>query len=104
MAHEICDDRNGPARNLMYIALELVLLEIVTGRKSVDNSQENTEPQKSLVGRVWDLYGRQQLMSAMDEKLCENFNREQAECLVVVGLWCGHPDRTSRPSIREAAI
>ncbi|KAG2310529.1 hypothetical protein Bca52824_022086 [Brassica carinata] len=41
-------------------------------------------------------------MSAMDEKLGEEFNREQAECLGVVGLWCGHPDRNARPSIRQA--
>ncbi|KAH0937726.1 hypothetical protein HID58_005187 [Brassica napus] len=68
---------------------------------SVDHSEENIEA-KSLVERVWDLYGRQQLMSAMDEKLGEEFNMEQAECLIIVGLWCGHPDRNSRPSVRQA--
>lgn len=43
-----------------------------------------------------------EVMTAIDKKLGEDFNREQAECLLVVGLWCGHPDRNSRPSIKQA--
>ncbi|CAF1896568.1 BnaC02g13850D [Brassica napus] len=60
------------------------MLEIVTGRKPVDHSQENIEA-KILFERVWDMYGSQQLLSALDEKLGEKFNREHAEYLVVVG-------------------
>ncbi|KAL0728948.1 hypothetical protein Bca4012_025041 [Brassica carinata] len=116
--HEMGSHTTGLAGTFGYMAPENVMtgraskesdiysfgisiLEIVTGRKSVEHSEEEIEA-KSLVERVWDLYGRQQLMSAMDEKLGEEFNREQAECLGVVGLWCGHPDRNARPSIRQA--
>ncbi|KAF3540906.1 hypothetical protein F2Q69_00019649 [Brassica cretica] len=79
------------------------MLEIVTGRKPVDHSQENIEA-KSLFERVWDMYGRQQLLSALDEKLGEKFNREHAEYLVVMAvgyIWCGHHDGNSRSSVRE---
>ncbi|KAF8102857.1 hypothetical protein N665_0191s0008 [Sinapis alba] len=118
MDHDLRSHTTGLAGTFGYMAPEYVItgraskesdiysfgvsiLEIVTGRKSVEHSEENIEA-KSLVERVWDLYGRQQLMSAMDDKLGEEFNKEQAECLVVVGLWCSHPDRNSRPSIRQA--
>ncbi|KAG2310531.1 hypothetical protein Bca52824_022088 [Brassica carinata] len=118
MDHELRSHTTGLAGTFGYMAPEYVMtgraskefdiysfgvsiLEIVTGRKSVEHSEENIEA-KSLVERVWDLYRRQQLMAAMDEKLGEEFNREQGECLIIVGLWCGHPDRNSRPSIRQA--
>ncbi|KAK7839496.1 l-type lectin-domain containing receptor kinase ix.1 [Quercus suber] len=29
------------------------------------------------------------------------FDEKQMECLMVVGLWCCHPDPTIRPSIRQ---
>ncbi|CDY28810.1 BnaA02g10020D [Brassica napus] len=91
MDHDLRSHTTGLAGTFGYMAPEY----------SVDHSEENIEA-KSLVERVWDLYGRQQLMSAMDEKLGEEFNMEQAECLIIVGLWCGHPDRNSRPSVRQA--
>ncbi|KAJ7003658.1 L-type lectin-domain containing receptor kinase IX.1-like [Populus alba x Populus x berolinensis] len=30
------------------------------------------------------------------------FDENQMECLMIVGLWCAHPDRNIRPSIRQA--
>ncbi|KAL0784217.1 hypothetical protein Bca101_000462 [Brassica carinata] len=81
----------------------VVTLEIVTGRKSVDPRQGRVEPETSLVERVWDLYGRGELITAVDEKLgVDGFDKMQAECLMVVGMWCAHPDRNSRPSIKQA--
>ncbi|KAL0751172.1 hypothetical protein Bca101_033175 [Brassica carinata] len=62
------------------------------------------EPETSLVERVWDLYGKGEVITVVDEKLRINdgFDEKQAECLMVVGLWCAHPDRNSRPSIKQA--
>ncbi|XP_010474348.1 PREDICTED: L-type lectin-domain containing receptor kinase IX.2-like [Camelina sativa] len=119
MDHELGSHTTGLAGTFGYMAPEYVMdgraskesdiysfgigiLEILTGRKSVDHSQESTESEMSLVERVWDLYGRQELVSAIDKKLGEDFDKEQTECLLVVGLWCGHPDRNSRPSIKQA--
>ncbi|RID41698.1 hypothetical protein BRARA_J01636 [Brassica rapa] len=82
----------------------VVTLEIVTGRKSVDPRQGRVEPETSLVERVWEFYGRGEVITVVNEKLRTNdgFDEKQAECLVVVGLWCAHPDRNSRPSIKQA--
>ncbi|PIN10973.1 Serine/threonine protein kinase [Handroanthus impetiginosus] len=75
----------------------VVALEIATGRKSADKQFE-----KGLVEWVWDLYGNGELISAVDERMQMDFQVKQAECLMIVGLWCAHPDWNMRPSIRQA--
>ncbi|KAE8010474.1 hypothetical protein FH972_006842 [Carpinus fangiana] len=45
---------------------------------------------------------RGDLLLAMDEKLQNDFDEKKVECLMIVGLWCAHPDRNLRPSIRQA--
>ncbi|KAJ6943043.1 hypothetical protein NC652_008746 [Populus alba x Populus x berolinensis] len=67
----------------------VVSLEIATGRKAVDAIEQKSE--MSLVEWIWDLCGTGKLNLA-----------NQMECLMIVGLWCAHPDRNIRPSIRQA--
>ncbi|KAK4596715.1 hypothetical protein RGQ29_014663 [Quercus rubra] len=77
----------------------VVFLEIACGRKPVE---PRVEPSKvRLVEWVWDLYGKGQILEAVDEGLSMEFDKGQIESLMVVGLWCCHPDPTSRPSIRQ---
>ncbi|CAN8251515.1 unnamed protein product [Cochlearia groenlandica] len=135
MNHKLDSHKTGLAGTFGYMAPEyvmtgnaskesdvysfgIVLLEIVTGRKSLertqdqedqeeeeeeDNNSEDSDDEKSLVEKMWDLYGKQEvIVSCVDEKLSKDFDKEEAECLVVVGLWCGHPDKNSRPSIKQA--
>ncbi|RZC64275.1 hypothetical protein C5167_007966 [Papaver somniferum] len=78
----------------------VVALEIACGRKSVDCMEEVSDV--GLVEWVWDLYDRDAVLAAIDHKLNLDFDANQAECLMVVGLWCAHPDRSVRPSIRQA--
>ncbi|KAJ0098272.1 hypothetical protein Patl1_28383 [Pistacia atlantica] len=40
--------------------------------------------------------------AAADERLENVFDAEQVNCLMIVGLWCTHPDCNIRPSIRQA--
>ncbi|KAK1567342.1 hypothetical protein Q3G72_011064 [Acer saccharum] len=46
--------------------------------------------------------GPKKLADVVDKKLCMNFDQNQIESLMIVGLWCAHPDRNLRPSIRRA--
>ncbi|KAL5564471.1 hypothetical protein UlMin_027635 [Ulmus minor] len=77
----------------------VVSLEISCGRKPI---VVNTEPTKSrLIEWVWELYGKSQLLEAIDKKISTEFDEEQIVSLMVVGLWCCHPEPTLRPSIKQ---
>jgi serine/threonine protein kinase len=77
----------------------VVALEIATGR-SVNLMGPNSN--MGLVEWIWNLYGRGDLLLAVDGKLQTNFDEKQVECLMIIGLWCAHPDPNLRPSIRQA--
>ncbi|PHT39382.1 hypothetical protein CQW23_22955 [Capsicum baccatum] len=78
----------------------VVALEIACGRKPIDCKAE--DHQVNLVDWVWRLYGMGNLCEAVDPKLSSDFNEQEMEHLLIVGLWCAHPDRKYRPSIRQA--
>ncbi|KAK9904366.1 hypothetical protein M0R45_000802 [Rubus argutus] len=117
MDHELGPQTTGVVGTLGYMAPEyirtgraskesdvysfgVVTLEIATGKKSVDVMGKDSE--MGLIEWVWDLYGKGQFLLAVDERLHSDYNEKQVECLMIVGLWCTHPDPSSRPSIRQA--
>jgi len=118
MDHEIGPQTTVVAGTLGYMAPEyistgktskesdvysfgVVALEITTGRKAVQVMKERGED-KGLIDWVWDHYGRGELLVTMDENLQKDFDEKQVECLLIVGLWCAHPDVSLRPSIVQA--
>uniref|UniRef100_A0A803LLR7 Protein kinase domain-containing protein n=1 Tax=Chenopodium quinoa TaxID=63459 RepID=A0A803LLR7_CHEQI len=72
-----------------------------TGRQLKDPIGEGTN-MVGLIQWVWDLYGNGGLLSATDQRLKMEFDAKQFECLMLVGLWCVHPDYNYRPSIKQA--
>lgn len=78
----------------------IVALEIACGRKPIDLSLESSHV--DIVEWVWELYGEGKVIEAADPKLCGDFDEKQMECLMIVGLWCAHPDYNFRPSIQQA--
>uniref|UniRef100_A0A2N9HA57 Protein kinase domain-containing protein n=1 Tax=Fagus sylvatica TaxID=28930 RepID=A0A2N9HA57_FAGSY len=117
MDHELAPQTTGLAGTFGYMAPEyistgraskesdvysfgVVALEIATGRRSVDLMGPNSNMR--LVEWIWNLYGRGDLLLAVDGKLQTNFDEKQVECLMIIGLWCAHPDPNLRPSIRQA--
>ncbi|CAM0880246.1 unnamed protein product [Alopecurus aequalis] len=82
----------------------VLLLEVACGRRPLSllhNKDENGGLFR-LVDWVWDLYGRGALVDAADELLNGDYDKEEVERVMVVGLWCAHPDPSARPSMRAA--
>ncbi|GJT39742.1 concanavalin A-like lectin/glucanase superfamily protein [Tanacetum coccineum] len=117
MDHELGPQTTGLAGTLGYMAPEyvrtgkaskesdvysfgVVAIEICCGRKARDCVDGDSE--MGLVDWVCCLYRRGEILLAVDERLNKDFDAEQAKCLMMVGLWCAHPDRGLRPSIRQA--
>ncbi|XP_004301118.1 PREDICTED: L-type lectin-domain containing receptor kinase IX.1-like [Fragaria vesca subsp. vesca] len=80
----------------------VVALEIACGRKPIDTRYEEKQMKMNMVEWVWELYGEGKIIEAADPKLCGEFDEKQMECLMIVGLWCAHPDHNSRPLIQQA--
>ncbi|PWA80624.1 protein kinase domain-containing protein [Artemisia annua] len=77
----------------------VVALEIACGRKPIEyKAQEN---QIWLLEWVWELYGAGTLLEAADQRLGSDFEEEEMKLLMVVGLWCVHPDSELRPTMRQ---
>ncbi|XP_028790475.1 L-type lectin-domain containing receptor kinase IX.1-like [Neltuma alba] len=79
----------------------VVVLEIATGRKA-NHLMKDGDAEVGLIEWIWDHYGRGELALAMDEKLAKDHDEREVECLMIVGLWCAHPDKNLRPTIRQA--
>ncbi|GKB23979.1 L-type lectin-domain containing receptor kinase IX.1 [Tanacetum coccineum] len=74
----------------------VVALEIACGRKPIEyKAQEN---QIWLLEWVWELYGAGTLLEAADQRLGSDFEEEEMKHLMIVGLWCVHPDSELRPT------
>lgn len=118
MDHELGPQTTGLAGTFGYLAPEyvstgraskesdvysfgIVVLEITSGKKATEVMKEKDE-EKGMIEWVWDHYGKGELLVAMDENLRKDFDEKQVECLMIVGLWCAHPDVSLRPSIRQA--
>ncbi|ONI12622.1 hypothetical protein PRUPE_4G175500 [Prunus persica] len=81
-------------------SFRVLALEIACRRKPIDFNLESS--QIELVKWVWELYGEGKVIQAADPKLNGEFDEKSMECVLIVGLWCAHPDYKFRPSIPQA--
>ncbi|CAN6355780.1 unnamed protein product [Urochloa humidicola] len=82
----------------------VLALEIACGRRPIVVLEEAEEEASTmhLVQWVWELYGRGRIIDAADTRLNGEFNNQEMERVIATALWCAHPDRSMRPSIRQA--
>ncbi|XP_050158781.1 L-type lectin-domain containing receptor kinase IX.1-like [Malus sylvestris] len=71
----------------------VVALELACGRRTFHDGELDVP----LVSWVWQLYLAGNLLYAADERLDSNFDINEMECLLIVGLWCTNPDNKERP-------
>ncbi|CAL5092475.1 unnamed protein product [Urochloa decumbens] len=84
----------------------VILLEIASGRRPLVPRHHGNEGGEDnvihIVQWAWEFYTRGDVVGAADERLEGEFDAGEMEAVVLVGLWCAHPDRSLRPSIRQA--
>ncbi|KAL3732494.1 hypothetical protein ACJRO7_029200 [Eucalyptus globulus] len=76
----------------------VVALEIACGRRTYQEGEFHIPLRKW----VWQLYLAGNMLEAVDEILGSSFDRKEMECLMMVGLWCVHPDPKMRPKAGHA--
>ncbi|XP_066358835.1 L-type lectin-domain containing receptor kinase IX.2-like [Miscanthus floridulus] len=79
----------------------VLLLEIACGRRPAVRVGDE-EYFVHLVQWVWDSYGGGTILDAADARLRGQFDGREMACAMLVGLWCAHPDRGLRPTVRQA--
>ncbi|MBA0778485.1 hypothetical protein Gotri_006343 [Gossypium trilobum] len=77
----------------------VVALEIACGKRSIEPKFHELDA--LLLPWVWESYGNGKVLDVADKKMGMEFDPKQMECLVIVGLWCAHPNLKLRPSIRQ---
>lgn len=95
-----CHSTGKATKETDVYSFGVVVLEIVCGRRSIEPKYD--EDQASLVAWVWEAFGNQRLPGIVDKKLGQDFDSKEMECLAIVGLWCLHPARSMRPTMRQA--
>ncbi|KAK9910353.1 hypothetical protein M0R45_034319 [Rubus argutus] len=71
----------------------VVALEIACGRQTYEDGGYHIP----LFEWVWQSYVAGNLLSVADERLEMKFDPSEIQCLLIVGLWCTHPNSKERP-------
>ncbi|CAK9222697.1 unnamed protein product, partial [Sphagnum troendelagicum] len=70
-------------------------LEVACGRRPFD--RKFPEEQIFLLDWVWNCYENGELLEVVVSKLGNNFSEEQMTKVLLLGLFCSHPDPNARP-------
>lgn len=78
----------------------VVVLEVACGRRPIETAKEREE-EVVLIDWVRDMYGEGRVCEAADERIKGEYEVEEMEAVLKLGLACCHPDPVRRPSMRE---
>ncbi|KAL9237790.1 hypothetical protein vseg_012296 [Gypsophila vaccaria] len=100
MAPEIFHTGRATSETDVY-AFGVLALVVACGKKAVFEIN-NDEYRNNIVDWVWELYSLDLIDDAVDPNLKGKFRKGQAECMLLLGLACCHPNPYMRPSMRIA--
>ncbi|KAL4569122.1 hypothetical protein LXL04_024753 [Taraxacum kok-saghyz] len=78
-------------------AFGALLIEVVSGQRpgtKVNGFQ-------FMVDYVWSLYREGRILEAVDKRIADNYNTEEANRLLLLGLACSHPIANERPKTKD---
>lgn len=97
MAPELTRTRKATTSTDVY-GYGILILEVASGRQPIEPQKNSGEP--VLVDWVKELYSRGEISRAIDPSLDE-YDKEEAELVLNLGLLCSHPHPHSRPNMRR---
>ncbi|TYG88327.1 hypothetical protein ES288_A12G013000v1 [Gossypium darwinii] len=77
-----------------------VVLEVVCGRSPVIKIPHQQDLY-TLVDWVWMLHRKRRIIEAVDERLNNEFDVDEAKRLLLLGLACSHPTASERPQTQD---
>ncbi|XP_072983849.1 L-type lectin-domain containing receptor kinase S.4-like [Typha latifolia] len=80
-------------------AFGALVLEVVCGRRPIEPKAAAEE--SILVDWVWERWAQGKWEEVVDPRLGGEYEREEVEVVVKVGLMCSHPAAAARPGMRE---
>uniref|UniRef100_A0A7C9CFF8 Receptor protein serine/threonine kinase n=1 Tax=Opuntia streptacantha TaxID=393608 RepID=A0A7C9CFF8_OPUST len=101
MAPEIFHMGRTTAETDVY-AFGVLALVVASGRTPWNQNNHDKKYGTNVIDWVWGLYKSNMITNAIDPKLNRNFDEEQAQSMLVLGLACCHPNPYVRPSMRNA--
>ncbi|RWR90529.1 Protein kinase domain-containing protein [Cinnamomum micranthum f. kanehirae] len=75
-------------------------MEVASGRTPNNNNDNNINDKYIMVDWLWGLYGRQRILDAVDPQLHGEYDEDQMERVLKLGLACCHPNPNERPNMR----
>ncbi|CAN8275406.1 unnamed protein product [Cochlearia groenlandica] len=85
-----------PSEKTDVYSFGVVVLEVCTGRRPVGDDGS------VLVDMMWSLWEKGKVLGGADVMLREEFDVEEMERVLMVGMVCAHPDCEKRPTVKEA--
>ncbi|KAJ4901032.1 L-type lectin-domain containing receptor kinase S.6 [Raphanus sativus] len=85
-----------PSEKTDVYSFGVVILEVCTGRRPVGDDGS------ILIDLMWSLWEKGKVLDGVDVMLKEEFDAEEMERMLMVGMVCSHPDCEKRPRVKEA--